>query len=47
MPSVFTDLIQELFWFFKNFFKRNINSMFVYDIATIYLSTYLSIIIIN
>lgn len=47
MPSVFTDLIQELFWFFKNFFKRNINSVFVYDLATIYLSIYLSIIIIN
>lgn len=40
MPSIFTDLIQELFWFFKNFFKRNINSVFVYDLATIYLSLY-------
>lgn len=47
MPSLFTDLIHEFFWFFKNSFKRNMNSMFVYGLSTIYLSTCLSSIIIN
>lgn len=42
MPSLFTDLTQELFWFFKNSFKMNINSIFVCDLSTIHLSTCLS-----